>query len=405
MFHLGGTSLQVAHLIGRIRLLLGSELRSTALYENPTQGQLTQLVQKLKNGAALPDALEDQSILALDSLLGQDLQVSLDPVVDWLDASEGRVFLTGATGFAGAFLLASLLSMPQVTQVACLVRTEDTSAADLRIREALGNYRLRCSQERKIVLITGDLSLPRLGLPQEQYDHYASWASVIFHLGGLVSYVQPYSRHRAANVLGTLEMIRFANHSRPKRLIYSSSIAVYGPTGFVQGTKTVSEDERPLDHIATLQYDTGYSQSQFVAENVVWNAIRKGSPAIIVRLGYILGHSQTGRGNLSDFVSCLMSSCLQLGHYPIVPGQRKSFASVDFVVDATLRIAAFEENVGHAYNLIQPVPIDLQKAFGLISRHCSRPLQGISFSRWLEMFVDDATNPLHPFLPLFQEKI
>ncbi|KAJ5957604.1 Male sterility NAD-binding [Penicillium viridicatum] len=61
--------------------------------------------------------------------------------------------------------------------------------------------------------------------------------------------------------------------------------------------------------------------------------------------------------------------------------------------------------MGHAYNLIQPVPIDLQEAFGLISEQCSYPLQGISFSRWLEMFVDDATNPLHPFLPLFQEKI
>ncbi|KAJ5420309.1 Male sterility NAD-binding [Penicillium sp. CMV-2018d] len=404
-FHLGGTSLQVAYLIGRIQCLLGIELRCAALYKNSTLGQLVQLVQKLKNGAALPDAEEELKILARDSLLGQDLQVSLDPVFDWLDASEGRVFLTGATGFVGAFLLASLLSMSQVTQVACLVRAENTSAANLRIKKILEQYKLHGLQESKIIYVPGDLSLPHLGLLQEQYDHYASWASVVFHLGALVSYVQPYSRHRAVNVLGTLEMIRFANYSRPKRLIYSSSIAAYGPTGFVRGTKTVPENERPLDHITALQYDTGYSQSQFVAENLVWNAIRKGSPAIIVRLGYVLGHSQTGKGNPSDFVSRLMSSCLQLGHYPIVPGQRKAFASVDFVVDATLRIAAAEENVGHAYNLIQPVPIDLQEAFGLISEQCSCPLQGISFSRWLEMFVDDASNPLHPFLPLFQEKI
>ncbi|KAJ5383145.1 Male sterility NAD-binding [Penicillium concentricum] len=404
-FHLGGTSLQVAYLIGRIRLLLGIELRSAALYENSTLSQLTQLVQKLKDGPALSNAAEEQSVLARDSFLGQNLRVSLDPTVDWLDASEGRVFLTGATGFVGAFLLATMLSMPQVTQVACLVRAQDTSAADLRIKRTLEKYKLRGFQERKIIPITGDLSLPHLGLPQEQYDHYASWASVVFHLGALVSYVQPYSRHRAANVLGTLELLRFANHSRPKRLIYSSSIAAYGPTGFVQGTKTIPEDEAPLGHITALQYDTGYSQSQFVAENVVWNAIRNGSPAIIIRLGYVLGHSQTGRGNPSDFIGCLMSSCLQLGHYPIVSGQRKAFASVDFVVYAMLRIAAFEENVGHAYNLIQPEPIDLQEAFDLISEQCPRPLKGISFPRWLDMFVDDATNPLHPFLPLFQEEI
>ncbi|KGO74141.1 Male sterility, NAD-binding [Penicillium italicum] len=404
-FHMGGNSPHVAYLIGRIRFLVGVELRSTALYDNSTLGQLTELVRKLKNGASLPDAAEDQSVLARDSLLGQDIQVSIEPAIDWLDTSEGRVFLTGATGFVGTFLLATLLSMPQVTQVACLVRAHDASAADLRIKKTLEKYKLRGSQESKIISTTGDLSLPQLGLPQEQYDHYASWASVVFHLGALVSYVQPYSRHRAANVLGTLEMIKFANHRRPKRLIYSSSLAAYGPTGFVQGTKTVPEDEQPLGHIAALQYDTGYSQSQFVAENVVWNAIRKGSPAIIVRLGYVLGHSQTGRGNPSDFISCLMSSCLRLSHYPIGLGQRKAFASVDFVVDAILRIAAFKENVGYAYNLIQPASIDLQDAFNLVSGQSSRPLQGISFPRWLEMFVDDATSPLHPFLPLFQEKI
>ncbi|KAK4867948.1 hypothetical protein LT330_007607 [Penicillium expansum] len=384
-FHMGGTSLQVAYLIGRIRFSLGIELRSTALYENSTLGQLTQLVQKLKNGAALPDAVDDKSVLARDSFLGQDLPVSLNPAVDCLDASEGRVFLTGATGFVGAFLLATLLSMPQVTQVACLVRAQDTSAANLRIKKTLEKYRLPGSQESKTISVPGDF--------------------VVFHLGALVSYIQPYSRHRASNVLGTLEMIRFANHSRSKRLIYTSSLAAYGPTGFVQGTKIVSEDEQPLNHIAALQYDTGYSQSQFVAENIVWNAIHKGSPAIIVRLGYVLGHSQTGRGNPSDFVSCLMSSCLRLGYYPVVPGQCKAFASVDFVVDAMLRIAAFEENVGHAYNLIQPAPIDLQETFDLVSGQCSRPMQAISFSCWLEMFINDAMSRLHPFLPLFQEKI
>jgi hypothetical protein len=98
-----------------------------------------------------------------------------------------------------------------------------------------------------------------------------------------------------------------------------------------------------------------------------------------------------------------MSSCLQLGYYPIVSGQRKAFASVDFVADAMLRIAASEQNVGHAYNLIQPEPIDLQEAFDMISGQCSRPLQGIPFSRWLKMCVSDVT--MHPFLPLFQEEI
>lgn len=305
----------------------------------------------------------------------------------------------------GAFLLASLLPMPHVKQVACLVRARNESAADTRIKKTLAKYSLSDLPEDKIIAIPGDISLPHLGLSLEIYDHYATWASVVFHLGALVSYVQPYSRHRAPNVLGTLELLAFANHRRPKRLVYSSSIAAYGLTGFTRGTQTVPEDEKPLDHIEALQYDTGYSQSQFVAENVVWNAISNGAPAMIMRLGYVLGHSETGNGNQNDFVGCLMASCLQMGHYPIVSQQRKVFAPVNFVVDAMLRIPASGENEGRAYNLIQPDPIDLQETFTLISAQCASPLKGVSMSDWLCMFINDVKSPLYPFIPLFQERV
>ncbi|KAJ5167158.1 Male sterility NAD-binding [Penicillium canariense] len=352
-FHLGGTSLQVANLINRIQRSLGIELRATTLYENSSLGQLTRIVKRLEDGTAVQDPTDELNILAQDSSLGQDLQTASAPAIDWLDYAEGRVFLMGATGFVGAFLLASLLSMPHVKQLACLVRAHDESTADTRIKKMLAKYGLSGVPEDKIIAIPGDISLPGLGVSREIYDHYATWASVVFHLGALVSYVQPYSRHRATNVLGTLQLLAFANHSRPKRLVYSSSVAAYGPTGFTRGTQNVPGDERPLDHLESLQYNTGYSQSQFVAENV----------------------------------------------------QRKVFAPVDFVVDAMLRISASAENEGHAYNLIQPDPIDLQETFSLISAQCARPLKGVSLSDWVCMFVNDVKSPLHPFIPLFQERV
>lgn len=97
--HLGGTSLQVAYLINRIKKSLEIELRSTTLYENSSLGQLTLLVKMLKDGTAAQEATDELSIIAQDSSLSQTLQIASAPAIDWLDTAESRVFLTGATGF------------------------------------------------------------------------------------------------------------------------------------------------------------------------------------------------------------------------------------------------------------------------------------------------------------------
>lgn len=115
---------------------------------------------------------------------------------------------------------------------------------------------------RKVIAVPGDFALAKLGLDTSQYDHWASWASVIFHLGAQVSYIAPYSCHRDSNIMGTLSMLAFANHQRLKAMRYSSSIAAYGPTGYVTGATMLPDNERPAPHMAALEYDTSYSQSR-----------------------------------------------------------------------------------------------------------------------------------------------
>ncbi|RAL04447.1 uncharacterized protein BO80DRAFT_441913 [Aspergillus ibericus CBS 121593] len=254
-----------------------------------------------------------------------------------------------------------------------------------RLRQNLAKYRiyLEPGMEEKILIVPGDFGQPNLGLDQHMYKLLAASSSVVFPLGAQVNYVQPYSSHRAANVHSTLRMIEFANSQRPKMLHYCSSIAAYGPSGFVLG-------------------------SQMVAETVVWNAIDNGLPVAIYRSGFVLGHTQSGIGKPDDFVGRLFKSCFETGCYPILPAQRKEFIPVDFVVGALLHIATSPARLRKAYNLIQPrheAAIDMVTTFKLLNGLSPTPMQGMPYADWVQRLLLELRGPLHPLIPMLQETV
>ncbi|CDM33118.1 hypothetical protein CBS147339_5136 [Penicillium roqueforti] len=404
---LGGSSIVAVMMITRINQALGVSMQARMLYENSTFEQLVQLVTRLQlNGDDL-SAQSEQEIWLQDAQLGQFLRPQDTTIPHWQSPDEGRVFLTGATGFIGIFLLDALVKRPEVVQVACLVRAQDETTALRRIQETGRKYGLFLDL-RKVIAVPGDFSLAKLGLDTTQYDHWASWASVVFHLGAKVSYVAPYSSHRQVNVIGTLFMLEFAKHQRLKAMHYSSSIAAYGPTGYVTGATMLPEDERPAPHLAAMQYDTGYSQSQYVAEMIVWSAIDNGFPVSIYRPGFVLGHSKSGLCNPDDFVSRLFTSCISLGLFPILPNQRKEFIPVDFIVNAILHISTSHNNFGHAYNLIQPDltnAIDINTSFEILKRISRYPLRGVSYTDWVKSLSRRPDDPLHPLTPMLKEAV
>ncbi|KAH8693797.1 hypothetical protein BGW36DRAFT_361636 [Talaromyces proteolyticus] len=406
-FAIGGTSLQAITLASWIQKTLNVQIRVATLFEYPTLKGMSDLVDKIRNGVPSDTTAERASWLR-DSQLGKDLEPIGDCIPDWQCECEGRVFMTGSTGFIGAFLLVELLSMPQINTVTCLVRAKDQETALHRIRSTLKKYKLDINDEAeaKILALPGDVSQPDLGLGWQRYDDFAIWASVVFHLAAQVSYVQPYSTHRASNVLGTLNVIRFANSGRIKGLHYASSISAYGPTGIVTGANYIPENEKPVAHSAALSYDTGYAQSQFAAEGIAWNAIEKGIPLTIYRPGFVLGHSKTGMLNPDDFFGRIVRSCMDMGIYPVLPRQREDFVPVDFVVRALLHVASDRGSHGHAYNLVNPSPappIDLNSTFEMINSLLQKSvMRGVPYSDWLSQANHDRLQPL---IPMLEEKV
>ena len=104
------------------------------------------------------------------------------------------VFLTGATGFLGAYLLDELLHQTEAT-VYCLVRASDADTAKQRLVGHLQAYDLwHQALASRIRPVVGDLTQPYLGLSAEQFLHLATQVDVIYHSAGWINTVFPYAR-------------------------------------------------------------------------------------------------------------------------------------------------------------------------------------------------------------------
>lgn len=412
-FLLGATSLQASLLISQIRRTFDAEVSLLTLYDNSSLAKLIAVIGESQGGTTRAVFFE-QDVWLEDSKMADGFGPLPGPVVDWQHETEGRVFLTGGTGFVGAFFLADLLHLRDVRQVGCLVRAADPTTGLKRLQRALAKYNLWEDWfVHKLLPICGTLEDEHLGLGSlERFEKFASWTSVIFHLGARVNYTQPYSLHRPANVVGTANILRFAFTSRTKALHYVSSISCFGPTGFINDVQSVTEDESLLKHLDALPYDHGYAQSQWVVENMLHRLIKRDYPIAVYRPGFITGHTQTGACNPDDFFSRLVHACAEIGSYPLLPNQRKEFVPVDYVNAVILHIASLPANSGlcHAYHIVPPsraASIDMNNSMELASSSNSDDAggKGIPYREWIEILMEKSPERLRPLQPMLTEKV
>ncbi|KAJ5964445.1 NRPS-like enzyme [Penicillium vulpinum] len=405
-FLLGGTSLQSAALIA---LILGRTGRRITMKELHCHSRLTQLLQFLElDGAGQEIAPDDTMIWKGDVDIVDDISL----VPDWESEREGRVFLTGATGFIGVHLLQYLLQRPGVKQVACLVRRKDNKSAAARLQQAMEKYELYSPSLKlvqKLLVLEGDLGERDLGLGKQRFDWLTNWASVIFHLGAKVNYNETYEEHYRDNILGTRNILQLAAQGRRKGVHYMSSIDVFGPTGYILGTRVILEDAPTLAHLQALRFDIGYAQSQWTAESMVRRMRDRGLPISIYRPGFVIGHSKTGASNLDDFVSRLFVSCIQMGLFPHVAHMRFEYITIDYLLDAMIHIASSNKNMGRSYHLVasdQTKSWTMDETFDIFN-NSNYPMKMIDYDLWVDRVikVQQTDGPLVPLIPVLQEPV
>ncbi|CAG7935197.1 unnamed protein product [Penicillium nalgiovense] len=403
IFSLGVTSLQAAQLIGKIKRHSGKIVTMVQLYANPTLESLTALLHS-------PD--EDSTDPVQITRWTQDSHLADDVVSppDWQSANEGQVFLTGATGFLGAYLLHQLLSMSSVKKVACLVRSRGHLTANDRIQQALEKYDLwdgRLEKTQKIMALDGDLTDVTLGLEEDKFAWLSNWASVVFHAGARVNWCEPYEALYKANVVGTRTIIRLTTLGRRKALHYVSSIDVWNETGLSNKANRDFKDDPLTDNLGSLPCEMGYAQTQWVADEMLQRARARGLPATIYRPGFVIGDSLRGYGSADDFFARLIVGCIQTGQFPHLPNQRLEYVTVDFVSSAILHIASKSESLGRSYHLVSPdvaQSVSIEETCGLVNQ-AGYPVKQVPYQEWVETIRNSPGNPLESMVPMLQEPI
>ncbi|WP_165374563.1 MULTISPECIES: non-ribosomal peptide synthetase [Sorangium] len=406
-FELGGDSLLAAQVLLRVKAAFQVDVPARRLFESPTVAGLARAVDEARRRTGR-GAVADAVDLRAEAVLDPDIRPCGEAAL--AGAAPRHVFVTGATGFLGAFLVRELLVQTRAT-VHCLVRARDAAHGLSRIRRALEAYSLWDHAARaRIVAVPGDLTKPLLGLTPAGFDALAARIDAIYHAGAEVNYVKPYVSHRAANVLGTQEILRLACRGRTKPVHHVSTIGVFGHVGYFTGGRIVRERD-DLDRWADyLHTDMGYSQSKWVAEKLVAIARSRGVPATVFRPGVIMGHSETGAGSVSDFASRMIKGCLEMGCAPDLPEQSKEFVTVDYVSRAIVHLARRPGALGKVFHLVPAPPqrLDLNGFFDLLGAY-GRPLLRLPYARWCEALLKrirrSGDSPLLPLLPMLTERV
>ena len=368
----GGNSLTAIRLSRMIQDDLGITVPISVLFDPEMN------LKRLTEFAQDPSSKQENAII---TRLYQDAELEFNSQLGKakaLNTSPSMVFITGATGYVGAYLLSEMLrTYPINCKFVCLVRCEPSTDPLDRIRENLIFLRLwQDDFQDRIVPLRGDLAKTRLGLDDKIYQTLAIQTDIIFHCGAIVNFFLPYSQLYPSNVCGTREVIHLATHtSNFIPVQYISTISVL-PSNITH--------EVNIDQISPKALTNGYGQSKWVAEKLMDKAYRLGLPVAIYRLGSMGSDSRSGACNLLDINTILVDAILKIGFYPEEAVNTKlNTLPIDFAAQSIVHLSTSPQTFdGKVAHIIHPDGGLLFSNVIASAHQCGIQLDSIPFEQW-----------------------
>lgn len=300
-----------------------------------------------------------------------------------VDPYSGAVLLTGATGFLGSALLGEVLAHQPERHVYCLVRADD-GKPDERLRQALTELELwEDAWSGRVHALGGDLSEPGCGLSAQDTELVRDEVSLIYHSGAFVNLAFPFEQVQAANVGGTVEMLRLAGTGRPKRVGHISTLSTIDIN---------SRDGNQLDDPAPLgdfeAMTTGYTRSKWIAEQLVAQAADRGLDVRCLRLGALAGHSRTGVSNPNDYAWLVVRACLEIGAVPLMRAPT-SWLPVDLVSRAAITLTEAPAPDYAPYQVLPAGQVTYAETFSWL-RRAGYHLPAMGFAQWRDKLREQA---------------
>ena len=258
-----------------------------------------------------------------------------------------KIFVTGATGFIGRHLVRRLVE--EGHSVRCLVRKDSQTRLleDLGVRLVLGGVNDRAA-----------------------LDEGMQGCDWLFHLANLYSMWEPdRDRFTRINIDGTRNVLDAALDASIKKVVYVSTVAVYGKPA----QNPIVEQSSPGP-----RFFSEYARTKGIANEIAWEyQRRRGLPLVVLYPGIVLG---AGDGKASGhYIQDIIRR-----HVPstIFHNSLATYVYVGDLVEALLRAAEKPETVGQKY-LIGCETLNGRAYANLISEVSGVPLPLFRFPDWM----------------------
>jgi amino acid adenylation domain-containing protein/thioester reductase-like protein len=352
------------------------------LLEKLREAEFDAKVEPAADLAAARAEMADASGLDLETVRKGclDPELRFDNADGALDSPES-VFVTGATGFVGAFLVHDLLESEVVCY--CLVRADDAGQAMQRLAATLDGYGLWKEEYAPLLNpVVGDLIQPLFGLDEQDFNQLAEEVGAVCHSGALVDWMRPLGEYIGPNVIGAHEALRLASRGRGKAVHLISTAATLPK---YLGYEVTDDDP-----------EYGYLTSKWMAEQLVAAARWRGARASVYRLPFVGPAASTGQFRLDrgDFLHNLIVGGIAMGSFPSLQGDLEGMLPVDYLSKTITRVITDDlARVGKDYDFVNPGAPTFNGLFELVGA-AGRAVEIVPFDEWRRRALDYANA--HP---------
>ncbi|CAD5206504.1 unnamed protein product [Bursaphelenchus okinawaensis] len=391
-FDLGGHSLMAARLLNRVTEEFNVKFTTRDLFSAPTVYEMARIIDGVDHVSPEHSVNLDYQIETHDV---KDNIMDLHLRAFWRSTEWGNRFfrsnilLTGVTGFLGAHFLYEILVNSQAN-VVCVVREVSGEPVEDRVKFSLKKSGLWTNSMPEIIrervrVVSGDIALIKLGLSEEHYHFLTYDIDVVVHSAAYVNLIYPYQALHGINVLGTRNVLDFCHQNKVKPLHYISTDAV-----IPQNLHDIDENF-DISKVKEKLSD-GYSQSKYVAENLVRRSMDRGLPGIIYRLGNQAASSKAAIWNEQDFTYLMLKAVIHTGAAPNLDWTVE-VTNVDFTSKFVNHLITKEfcENVDKTFHLTNSVGPKWNDIINWLIEY-GYDLQFVEGNVWIEQ-VSTSTDP------------